>query len=213
MAERYHACVADQEVRRHREQAPDQDFGDQPAPELRQYQRRNDQQCNNDAKARPIDCSMAQPHLVAVARRPVGRNSRVRINTTKETMIAWAGLTQSEAYASNRLMKIAAAIDPARLPMPPTTTTMKALRIQSKPIAWLTPTSGPNSTPLAPAIAAPIANTAVSTHGTGMPIAWAITRSCVVALIQTPKMLNFRNSHSAPMIAAESSAMTKRYQG
>src|SRR5438552_4166850 len=47
-------------------------------------------------------------------------------------------------------MKIAAAIDPARLPMPPTTTTMKAFKIQSSPIAWLTPTSGPNSTPLAP---------------------------------------------------------------
>ena len=59
----------------------------------------------------------------------------------------------------------------------------------------------------------PIANTAVSTHGTGMPIAWAMTRSCVVARIQMPKLPNLRNSHSAPMIAAEISAITTRYQG
>ena len=97
--------------------------------------------------------------------------------------------------------------------MPPITTTMKAFKIQSTPIAWLTPTSGPNSTPLAPAIAAPIANTAVSTQGTGMPIAWAINRSCVVARIQTPKVLNLRNNQSAPMMAAESSAITSRYHG
>src|ERR1700720_2690349 len=68
--------------------------------------------------------------------------------------------------------QIAAAIEPARFPMPPITTTMKALRIQSSPIAWFTPTSGPNSTPLAPAMAAPMANTTVSTQGTGIPIAW-----------------------------------------
>ena len=41
---------------------------------------------------------------------------------------------------------------------------------------------------------APMANTPVSTHGTGMPIAWAITRSCVVARIQMPQVPNFRNS-------------------
>jgi acyl CoA:acetate/3-ketoacid CoA transferase beta subunit len=40
--------------------------------------------------------------------------------------------------------------------------------------------------PLAAAIAAPIANTAVCTIGTGMPMACAIMRSCVVARIQTP---------------------------
>ena len=83
-------------------------------------------------------------------------------------------------------MKIEAAIDPPRLPMPPTTTTMKALSTQSSPMAWLTPTSGPNSTPLAAAMPAPIANTAVCTHGTGMPMACAMTRSCVVARIQMP---------------------------
>ena len=53
-------------------------------------------------------------------------------------------------------------------------------------MVWVTPPSGPNSTPLAAAIAAPIANTAVCTHGTGMPIAEAITRSWVVARIQMP---------------------------
>ena len=35
-------------------------------------------------------------------------------------------------------------------------------------------------------MAAPIANTTVWTHGTGMPMAAAMTRSCVVARIQMP---------------------------
>jgi len=35
-------------------------------------------------------------------------------------------------------------------------------------------------------IPAPIAKTAVKTHGTGIPIACAMTRSCVVARIQMP---------------------------
>ena len=48
------------------------------------------------------------------------------------------------------------------------------------------PDQRPNSTPLAAAIAEPIANTAISTQGTGMPIASAMTRSCVVARIQMP---------------------------
>jgi len=39
MAERDHAGVADQDVRRHREQAPDQDLGGEALPELRQHER------------------------------------------------------------------------------------------------------------------------------------------------------------------------------
>ena len=83
-------------------------------------------------------------------------------------------------------MKIDAAMEPPRLPMPPTTTTTNALSVKSKPIAWLMPTVGPKSTPLAAAMPAPIANTTVWTSGTGMPIASAMTRSCVVARIQIP---------------------------
>src|SRR5437773_9127626 len=45
-----------------------------------------------------------------------------------------------------------------RSPIPPTTTTTKALRVKSKPMAWLTPTRGPKRTPLAAAMAAPMAN-------------------------------------------------------
>ena len=57
--------------------------------------------------------------------------------------------------------------------MPPTTTTMNARSVKSKPIVWVTPPSGPKSTPLAAAMAAPMANTAVCTqrhrdaHGRG----------------------------------------------
>ena len=43
-----------------------------------------------------------------------------------------------------------------------------------------------------------------STHGTGMPIACAITRSCVVARIQMPYLPYFRNSQKPPMMAADS---------
>ena len=56
---------------------------------------------------------------------------------------------------------MAAAIEPPRLPMPPTTTTMKAFSTQSRPMAWLTPAMGANNTPLAAAMAAPMANTPV----------------------------------------------------
>ena len=58
-----------------------------------------------------------------------------------------------------------------------------------------------------------MANTPASTHGTGMPIAWAITRSWVVARIQMPQVPNFRNSQKPPMIAPDSSATATRYQG
>ena len=44
-------------------------------------------------------------------------------------------------------------------------------------------------------------------------MACAMTRSCVVARIQMPYVPNLRNSQSAPMIAADSPAMTSRYQG
>ena len=40
-----------------------------------------------------------------------------------------------------------------------------------------------------------------------------MTRSWVVARIQIPQVPNLRNSQSAPMIAAESSAITIRYHG
>src|SRR5436305_1890527 len=85
--------------------------------------------------------------------------------------------------------------------MPPTTTTMKAFSTQSSPMVALTPTSGPNNTPLAAAIPAPIANATVCTNGTGMPIACAMTRSCMVARIQMPNLPCLRNSQKPPMMA------------
>src|SRR5262249_27372384 len=100
-------------------------------------------------------------HRGVATNRPVGRNNNVRIRMTKDTSTACDGSTQIAAEASTRLMKIAAAIEPPKLPIPPTTTTMNALSTQSSPIVWLTPTIGANSTPLAAAIAAPIANTPV----------------------------------------------------
>ena len=57
---------------------------------------------------------------------------------------------------------------------------------------------------------APMANAAVCTHGTGMPIACAMTRSCVVARIQMPYLPYLRNSQKPPMIAADSAAITSR---
>ena len=44
---------------------------------------------------------------------------------------------------------------------PPTTTTMNARRVKSNPIVCVTPANGPKRTPLAAAIAEPIANTPV----------------------------------------------------
>ena len=118
--------------------------------------------------------------------------SPMAIKATKETMTAWEGLTTREAYASSRLMKTAARIDPPRFPIPPTTTTMNARRVNSNPMVWVTAARGAKSTPEAAAIAAPIANTPVWTSGTGMPIAEAITRSWVVARIQIPYLPNLR---------------------
>src|SRR4029077_17380591 len=122
-----------------------------------------------------------EAHFGVGTKSPVGRNSRVKISTTNETMTAWAGLTHSDAYASNNEIKIEAAIEPARLPIPPTTTTIKAFKIQSSPIAWLTPTSGPNNTPLAAAIPAPIANTTIWTQSTSTAMTCAMNRALVVA--------------------------------
>src|SRR5262249_27439246 len=163
------------------------------------HQRRHDQQSDHDGKDAPEENCVASrggrlrasrlvgriqgcgrwplghgdglAHLGVGTNRPVGRNRSVRISTMNDTITACDGATQIGAWASRRLRKIAAAIEPPRLPMPPTTTTMKAFRTQFSPMVWLTATSGPNSTPLAAAIAAPIANVAVCTHGTGMPMA------------------------------------------
>ena len=46
-----------------------------------------------------------------------------------------------------------------------------------------------------------------------MPMAAAITRSWVVARIQTPYFPCLRKSQSAKMIAADSTAVRIRYQG
>src|SRR6185503_10423676 len=119
----------------------------------------------HDAEPDP-EAPRAAVHFGVGTNRPVGRKSSVRISAVKDAITAWAGLTTSEAYASSRLMKIDARIDPPRLPMPPTTTTMKARSVKSAPIVWVTPPIGPNSTPLAAAMAAPIAKTAVCTQGT-----------------------------------------------
>ena len=112
MAERNHAGVADQQVGRHRQQAPDQDLGEKPAPEFRQHKRRGDEHRHDHAKSDPIDGGVAErrflsrhgsfercgAHLVTVVpNKPVGLKSSVRISATKETMTACDGLTQIEA--------------------------------------------------------------------------------------------------------------------
>ena len=95
--ERHHAGVADQEIGRHRQQAPDQDLGQEPPPEFRQHQRRGDQQRQHDGERDPVPGNAARAHLGVGTKRPVGLKSKVRISTTNETMTAWAGLTQIEA--------------------------------------------------------------------------------------------------------------------
>src|SRR5438105_6361636 len=124
-----------------------------------------------------------------------------------------AGLTQIVASDSSKLMKMDARIEPPRFPMPPTTTTTNARSVKSNPIAWLMPTVGPNSTPAAAAMPAPIAKTTVCTNGTGMPIASAMTRSCVVARIQMPCLPYFMKRKSPPMMAPDIRAITSRYHG
>ena len=98
MAERDHAGVADQQIGRHRQQTPDQDFGQEFCPEYRQHQRCNDQQRHDNAETDPIDYRVTVEifHL-GVANRPVGLNSSVRISTTKDTITACEGFTQIEA--------------------------------------------------------------------------------------------------------------------
>ena len=109
MAERDHAGVADQQIGRHRQQAPDQDFGEKAAPEFRQHQRRRGEHGDHHAKADPENRAVAQSGLAERQRfvercgcchfgvgtnRPVGRNSSVRISTTKDTITACEGSIQ-----------------------------------------------------------------------------------------------------------------------
>src|SRR5262249_46210230 len=97
MSERHHARVTDQQVGGHGKKAPDQDFREKAAPELGQHQRRNDQRRRYDPKGDPEALVGAFAHLGVGTKRPVGRKSRVRISTTKETMTACAGLTTMAA--------------------------------------------------------------------------------------------------------------------
>src|SRR3954468_579637 len=125
MAEGDEPGVADQDVGGHREQAPDQDLGQKPAPELGQDQRRHRQQRHNKPEPGPIGDCVSVSHFGVGTKSPVGRNRRGGSSTTEETRTAWDGATNSAAKPSNRRMKSAARIEPPRLPMPPTTTTIK----------------------------------------------------------------------------------------
>src|SRR6202035_3288991 len=110
MAERHHARVTDQDVGRHRQETPDQNLGQEAPPKFGQHERSKDQKRQDYAEPRPIDGSSAPAHFGVGTKSPVGRNSRVRISTTNETMTACAGMNHSDANTTSRLMKIAAAI-------------------------------------------------------------------------------------------------------
>src|SRR5262249_33533270 len=97
MSERDHARVTDEQIGGHGEKAPDQDFGEKAAPELGQHQRRNDQRRRYHPKCDPEALVGVFAHLGGGTNRPVGRKSKVRISTTKETMTACAGLTTMAA--------------------------------------------------------------------------------------------------------------------
>ena len=97
MAERHHAGVANEQIGRHRQKTPDQDLGQEATPEHRQHQRRHRQERDDHSKPDPIHYPMARAHFGVGAKRPVGRNSNVKIRTTNETMIDWEGLTHKDA--------------------------------------------------------------------------------------------------------------------
>src|SRR6266481_7445346 len=83
--------VADQDVRRHGEQAPDQDLGDESPPEFGQDERRDGQEREDDAETGPVGGGRAAHRYLGVGtKRPVGLNRSVRIRATNETMTAWA---------------------------------------------------------------------------------------------------------------------------
>ena len=99
MAERHHARVADEDVRGHGQQPPDQDLRDEALPERRQHERRRGEERQHDPEADPVagrrpgGASRGRRHLGVGTNSPVGRKSMVRTSTTKETITAWAGLT------------------------------------------------------------------------------------------------------------------------
>src|SRR5262249_20647570 len=97
VAEGDHAGVTDQDVRRHSEQAPDEDLRQEASPEFRQHERRYCEQHQNDAASDPVGLAWSLFHFGVGTKRPVGRINSVKIRTTNETITAWAGLTQIEA--------------------------------------------------------------------------------------------------------------------
>src|SRR4030095_13847015 len=170
--ERNHAGIADEDVGGHRQEPPDQDLRGEALPERREHDRRDHQQRYHHREPGPVaGGGRSRPrrdrggHFGVGTKSPVGRKSMVRTSTMNETITAWAGLTTIAAYASSRLTKIEARIEPPRVPVPPTTTTMNARGVKQKPIVGVTRANGPKSTPLAAAIAEPIAKTAVQTSG------------------------------------------------
>src|SRR4029453_4672196 len=121
VSERDHPGVTDEDVGGHRQQSPDQDLGDEALPERGEHERRDDQEYADDGEPDPVsDGGRPRPggrrrgHFGVGTKRPVGRKSIVRTSTTNETITAWAGLTTIAAYASSRLTKIEARIEPPR---------------------------------------------------------------------------------------------------
>jgi len=99
-------------------------------------------------------------------------------------------------------MKIAASTEPPRLPHAADHDDDEGAQDPVEPHRVIDADERAEQHAARPGIADPIANTPANTQGTGIPIACAMMRSCVVARIQMPQVPNFRNSQKPPMIAA-----------
>src|SRR5712691_7459923 len=99
---------------------------------------------------------------------------------------------------------------PGRLPMPPMTTTQKALTTAHSPMVGSIVNIPPRSPPATPAIPLPTAKVIAYTRSTGMPIKAAASRLPATARIAMPHRVRRMNHVSAMMSAAPTASTARR---
>src|SRR6266478_5805263 len=197
VAEREEARVPVEEVEPDGEEAVDEDLGRERLVRNEEGEHREEEQeCQDGMGADPGGEPRPHSRSPASPSSPLGRTSKTTAMTTNTMISESLGATKVVRPTTSPIMRPANTA-PARLPMPPTTTTTNASITTVTPISACTPRIGPASTPARPARRAPIPNTSRRMRPRSMPSACTIRGSREPARMISPRSVRLRNSQSA----------------
>src|SRR2546425_668791 len=202
VAEREEARVPVEEVEPDGEEAVDEDLGRERLVRNQEGEhRKEEQECQDGMGADPGGEPRRHSRRPASPSSPLGRTSKTTAMTMNTMISESLGAIKVVRPTTSPIMRPANTA-PARLPMPPTTTTTNASITTVTPISAYTPRIGPASTPARPARRVPIPNTSRRMRPRSMPSACTIRGSREPARTISPRSVRLRNSQSATSTAA-----------